>query len=135
MYVNNLYILVHMYSTGVKIFGHSAPPPTDPHSFFLVSRRLEHTHTQPSRSPTCNSLMAFNLPLNKHSRIKKKKIFGHSHIWIFSEQVFIDSFVLCTSHINLRVLVLWGCILDVGYVCCGFCYVSLQNAGFFHFKH
>lgn len=66
MYVNNLYILVHMYSTGVKIF-------------------------------------------------------GHSHIWIFSEQVFIDSFVLCTSHINLRVLVLWGCILDVGYVCCGFC--------------
>ena len=22
------------------------PPPTDPHSFFLVSRRLEHTHSQ-----------------------------------------------------------------------------------------
>ena len=46
------------------------PPPTDPHSFFLVS--FLSTHTQPSRSPACNSLMAFNLPLNKHSRISSQ---------------------------------------------------------------
>ena len=45
------------------------PPIPHPHSCFLVSGRPEHTHTQPCRSPTWNTLMAFNLPLNKSSRI------------------------------------------------------------------
>lgn len=76
--MNNFYILVHTYSTGVKTFGHSS-------------------------------------------------------VWIFSEQVFVDFLFFC-------VLVIVNCPSTVGlylgcwYVCCGFCYVSLQNAGSFHFK-
>ena len=51
----------------------SYPPAANPsfptHTAASWSAGDLNTHTQPCRSPTCNSLMAFNLPLNKFSRI------------------------------------------------------------------